>query len=301
MGSVKCSSDAGAGGCGSCCSGCADGNGDVKKSGIRRTVIVLSGKGGVGKSTVALNLAVAMSLEGFRVGLLDIDIHGPSIPLMLGLEDKVMMSSNGLMEPLTAGNLKVMSIGFLLQDKNDAVIWRGPMKAGVIEQFLKEVNWGDLDCLIVDSPPGTGDEPLSICQNAGASSEGLIVTTPQEVSSADVRKSINFCRKVQLPIIGIIENMSGFVCPDCCRITHIFSSGGGQKLAHDNGVSFLGSIPLDPEIGICGDMGKPYIHRFSDSPVSALFRKISQDILDSPLASERCASGDIHRKKSEFK
>ena len=189
----------------------------VKMEGVAKKYIVMSGKGGVGKSTVAVNLAASLALSGKRVGLLDVDIHGPSVPTMLGLEGHRLESIGEKMLPAEIpelGNLKVMSIGFMLQASDAPVIWRGPMKNGVIKQFLEDVEWDELDCLIVDCPPGTGDEPLSVIQLIGNADGAIVVTTPQEVSAIDVSKSINFCRQLILPITGIIENMAGFVCPE---------------------------------------------------------------------------------------
>ncbi len=227
---------------------------------IKHTIMVLSGKGGVGKSTVAVNLAAALSQAGKRTGLMDIDVHGPSIPRLLGLNGApVAATENSLLPVRYDSNLKVMSIGFLVKNKDDAVIWRGPMKYGVIKQFLRDVEWGELDYLIVDSPPGTGDEPLSIAQLIPSARGAVIVTTPQELAIEDVRRSIQFCRKLDLPILGVIENMSGFVCPHCGQATDIFSSGGGEKMAAELKVPFLGAVPVDPEFVSSGDKGTPLI------------------------------------------
>ena len=182
---------------------------------VRHKIVVLSGKGGVGKSTVAVNLAVALVAMGKRVGLLDADIHGPSVPTMLGLEQASVEGTEGELVPVDVGGLKVMSLGFFLRSPDDAVIWRGPMKYGAIRQLLKDVAWGDLDYLIIDSPPGTGDEPLAVCELIGALDGAVVVTTPQKVAAVDVRKSITFCRRLQVPVLGVIENMSGFACPKC--------------------------------------------------------------------------------------
>ena len=204
---------------------------------IKHKVIVMSGKGGVGKSTVAVNIAVSLSLAGKHVGLLDVDIHGPSIPKMLHIEDADVQTVKDTIQPVDHAGLKIMSIGFLLHTPDNAVIWRGPMKMGVIKQFIKDVNWGYLDYLIIDSPPGTGDEPLSVCQLAAPLDGAVIVTTPQDVATVDVRKSINFCRQLKLPILGVVENMSGFVCPKCGEITDIFKAGGGERMAKESSVS----------------------------------------------------------------
>jgi len=241
---------------------------------IKHKIVVLSGKGGVGKSTVAVNLATALMLSGKRVGLLDVDIHGPSIPTMLGLEREKIQGSEGGLLPIAVGGLKIMSLGFLLQNQDDAVIWRGPMKMGVIKQFLKDVAWGDLDDLIIDSPPGTGDEPLSVCQLIGAMDGAVIVTTPQKVAAVDVRKSITFCRRLQVPVLGVVENMSGFVCPKCGEVTQILPSGGGERIAKDMNVPFLGSIPMDPKIAEAGDSGRAALGQDPDSPMGRAMKEI---------------------------
>jgi ATP-binding protein involved in chromosome partitioning len=242
--------------------------------GIRHKVIVLSGKGGVGKSTVAVNLAVALMLSGKRVGLLDVDIHGPSIPTMLGLERATVQGSEEEFFPVDAGGLKVMSLGFLLGNPDDAVIWRGPRKMGAIKQFLRDVAWGELDYLIIDSPPGTGDEPLSVCQLIGTLDGAVIVTTPQKVAAVDVRKSITFCRQLQVPVLGVVENMSGFVCPRCGEVTQILRSGGGKRISEGMGVPFLGSIPMDPKIAESGDSGRAFIQHYAASPTAEIMRSI---------------------------
>ncbi len=249
---------------------------------IRHKIIVLSGKGGVGKSTVAANLALALSWAGKKVGLLDVDIHGPSIPKMIGVEGSPVLSELDSLLPVELGDLKVMSIGLLLEGQDDAVIWRGPMKMGVIKQFLKDVAWGELDYLIVDSPPGTGDEPLSVCQLMENADGAIIVTTPQEIALADVRRSINFCRQLHLPVLGVVENMSGFVCPHCGKTTDIFKTAGGQRMAEQMDVPFLGAIPLDPKMVLAGDNGQPYIHRDGESVAAKAFRRIVEPILHLP-------------------
>jgi len=246
---------------------------------IKHKIIVLSGKGGVGKSTVAANLAVSLMLSGKRVGLLDVDIHGPSIPKMLGLEDARISIQDEVMLPVEKAGLKVMSIGFLLQSRDDAVIWRGPMKMSVIKQFLKDVDWGELDYLVIDSPPGTGDEPLSVCQLVKNADGAVIVTTPQDVATNDVRKSINFCQQLNLPVLGVVENMSGFVCPKCGELTAIFKTGGGERMATDMHVPFLGRIPLDPKVGEACDEGKPFVYHHSRTETAKAFERIIAPIL----------------------
>lgn len=234
---------------------------------IRHKVLVLSGKGGVGKSTVAANLAVFLALNGRRVGLLDVDIHGPSIPKLMGLESHSAHVEDGCMVPAEAAtNLRVMSIGFMLKDRDTALIWRGPMKIGVIQQLLRDTEWGDLDFLVVDCPPGTGDEPLSVAQFLGDADGAVIVTTPQAVAVSDVRKSIVFCRKIGLPVLGVVENMSGFVCPHCGQTSDIFKRGGGEEMCQDMKVPFLGRIPLDPQVVQAGDSGEPFAYLKSKTP-----------------------------------
>ena len=249
---------------------------------IENTLLVLSGKGGVGKSTVAVNLAAALAASDMQVGLLDIDIHGPSVPTLLKLEGaEVKQGLGGGLEPIKVSkNLKVMSMEFVMRENKDqAVIWRGPMKHRMIHEFLSEVDWGNLDFLIVDAPPGTGDEPLSICQMAPPRSQALIVTTPQKVAIRDVRKSINFCKSLEMPIFGIIENMSGFVCPSCGVTHQLFKTGGGENLARETGYRFLGSIPIDPQIVSASDDGKPFVTEFPNSPSSRAFEQIIGPIL----------------------
>jgi ATP-binding protein involved in chromosome partitioning len=248
---------------------------------IKHQILVLSGKGGVGKSTVAVNLAVSLALSGKSVGLLDIDIHGPSVPKILNLEGKAVQAVGNTIVPIDmVENLKVMSIGFLLRGSDDAVIWRGPMKYQMIKQFLKDVDWGDLDFLIVDSPPGTGDEPLSIVQLLENADGAIIVTTPQEVALSDVRKCITFCRNLGLPVLGVLENMSGFVCPKCGETTDVFKSGGGETMANHMNVPFLGRIPIDPQIVQACDSGRPFVYHYNQSQTAKAFENISSPILE---------------------
>jgi Mrp family chromosome partitioning ATPase len=249
---------------------------------IQNTLMILSGKGGVGKSTVAVNLAAALAAADREVGLLDIDIHGPSIPTLLRLEgvSASQRSYKGVVPIQFNERLKVMSIEFVLQDQSqEAVIWRGPMKHQMIKQFIAEVDWGELDFLIVDAPPGTGDEPLSICQMAPPRSQAIIVTTPQKVALNDVKKSIRFCKTLEMPVFGIIENMSGFVCPDCGARHDLFKSGGGEKLARETGFRFLGKIPIDPRVVTASDEGIPFVLEYPTSPTSSAFDEIIDSIL----------------------
>ncbi|HOT97633.1 MAG TPA: Mrp/NBP35 family ATP-binding protein [bacterium] len=247
---------------------------------IQHKIIVLSGKGGVGKSTVAVNLAASLALAGHQVGLLDVDIHGPSIPTMLGLEGTTIQGYEGELFPAEVGNLKVMSLGFFLHHQDEAVIWRGPLKMGAIKQFIKDVAWGQLDYLIIDSPPGTGDEPLSVCQIIGDLTGAVIVTTPQKVAAVDVRKSIAFCRQLKVPVLGVVENMSGFVCPHCGRSTEILRSGGGAHMAKEMEVPFLGSIPIDPQIAQACDQGVAFINAYASSATAKIMQKVIQPIAD---------------------
>lgn len=248
---------------------------------IKHKVLVLSGKGGVGKSTVAVNLAVSLAIAGKKVGLLDIDIHGPSIPKILNLEDKRPASLGERIEPIPVmENLSAMSVGFFLQHPDHPVIWRGPMKYQMIKQFLKDVEWADLDYLVVDAPPGTGDEPLAIVQLIGDADGAVIVTTPQQVAVTDVRKCISFCRQLNLPVLGVIENMSGFVCPDCGHKIDIFKSKGGENMALEMNVAFLGRIPIDPQIVESCDAGRPYVLAYQGSAAAGHFSSAVKPIIE---------------------
>lgn len=223
---------------------------------VRRKILVMSGKGGVGKSTVASYLALVLSEKGKKVGLLDVDLHGPSVGRLMNVQGGLDMAEEGVVRPYGfSDNLGIVSLDMLLGDRDTAVIWRGPLKISAIRQFISDIDWGDLDLLIVDSPPGTGDEPLTVAQTI-LDAEALIITTPQEISLADVRKSINFCRQVKMHIIGVIENMSGFTCPHCGKKISIFGSGGGKKMADQMGIPFLGEIPLDSQMVEMGDKGR---------------------------------------------
>lgn len=244
-------------------------------SGIKRIIMVMSGKGGVGKSTVASSLALALAKGGSKVGLLDIDIHGPNLPKMLGVDkERMNATSENRIEPVRiTENLKLASMAFLLEDENQAIIWRGPLKMKVIQQFLRDIEWGDLEYLIVDAPPGTGDEPLSMAQLVPATS-AVIVTTPQEVSILDVRKSVTFALKLNLRVLGIVENMSGLICPHCGGKIALFKEGGGKRISEEMGVPFLGSIPIDPEIVESTDTGIPYVTEHPDSEAAKAFERI---------------------------
>jgi len=248
-------------------------------SNIKHKIVVLSGKGGVGKSTVSVNLALSLATKGYEVGILDSDIHGPSIPKILGIEDKKPTMTEKGINPVNAlPKLKVMSMAFLLQDNDSPVIWRGPLKMAAIKQFIGDVNWEKLDYLIVDLPPGTGDEPLSIAQLIPDCDGAVVVTTPQDVALISVRKSINFVKKMNMPVIGIIENMSGFKCPHCGKNIDIFKAGGGLKTSKDLRIPFLGKIPIDPKVVINGDSGQHYILIDRKSETAKSFENIVNNI-----------------------
>ncbi|MBU1248212.1 MAG: Mrp/NBP35 family ATP-binding protein [Proteobacteria bacterium] len=270
------------GGCGSA-AGCpseADQKIEKTLSRIKHKIVVMSGKGGVGKSTVAVNLAAALAMTGKSVGLLDIDVHGPSVPRLLGLQDEKPHMGPDFMEPIPWGrNLWVMSLGFMLPNKEQAVIWRGPVKIGLIQQFIKDVAWGDLDYLIIDCPPGTGDEPMTALQTVGPEAKTVIVTTPQGVAVDDVRRSVSFVGEMGNTVLGIVENMSGFACPDCKSVHDIFGSGGGEDLAREMGVPFLGRIPIDPEVARSGDEGFVYVKTEKDSIAAKSMADIVEKIL----------------------
>ena len=256
---------------------------------IRHKFMVMSGKGGVGKSTVAVNLSVALARDGREVGILDADLHGPDVPKMLGLDLKRLEGSPDRpdrIEPVAYyPNLKVVSLAFLLPDPDSPVVWRGPLKHGAFKQFLSEVSWGDLDYLIVDLPPGTGDEPLSVAQLIGEVDGAVIVTTPQDVALLDARKAVTFSRMLKIPVVGIVENMSGFSCPHCGKTINLFKVGGGQKAARELNVPFLGRIVFDPDIVENCDKGLPFVESLPNSRAAEAFLKISkkcEEFVNSP-------------------
>jgi ATP-binding protein involved in chromosome partitioning len=242
---------------------------------VKHTIAVSSGKGGVGKSTVAVNLALALHGDGAEVGIVDVDVYGPNVPLMIGARGRPAMVANRIV-PVQAYGVKVMSIGFFVKE-GDPVIWRGPMIHSAVQQFLKDVEWGPLDYLIFDMPPGTGDAQLSLSQTLPLSG-AIMVTTPQEVSLLDVRKGLQMFRKMNVPVLGIVENMAGFACPHCGHTTAIFGEGGGQKLAHEFDVPVLGSIPIDPETRVGGDTGEPIVVARPASPQADAFRRVAAGV-----------------------
>lgn len=247
---------------------------------IRHKLIVMSGKGGVGKSSIAVYVALALARRGYHVGLMDVDLHGPSVPRMLGLKGLLGVTANQDIIPHHYGkNLKVVSIESLLQDQDSAVIWRGPIKHGVIKQFIADIEWGDLDFLVIDCPPGTGDEPLSIAHII-PEAHAIIVTTPQEVALSDVRKSINFCRKVGIDILGIVENMAGLYCPHCGGFIPVFKTGGGDKTAQDMKIAFLGSLPLNPDVVEAGDLGEPILEKKPEDPFSKAIERVVDEVIN---------------------
>lgn len=245
---------------------------------ITHKLLVMSGKGGVGKTSTSVNLSLALASRGFKVGLMDVDLHGPDVPRMLGLDQMLDLNQNRKLEPLAySDNLGVVSIESLTPNKDDAIIWRGPIKFSAIRQFIADVEWGDLDYLVIDSPPGTGDEPLTVAQTI-SDAKAVIVTTPQEISLADVRKSISFCKTVNMKIMGIIENMSGFACPHCGETVSLFGTGGGEKTARDMDLSFLGRVPFDPNMVACGDSGTSIQEKFAEAPISKAYQQIAEKI-----------------------
>lgn len=246
---------------------------------IQHKIIVMSGKGGVGKSSVAVYLALALAQKDLKVGLMDIDLHGPSIPKMLGLHGVLNITAdNQILPHQYRPNLKVVSIESMIENTDAAIIWRGPLKHGVIQQFLADCRWDDLDYLIVDCPPGTGDEPLSIARLIPEAS-AVIVTTPQEVALSDVRKSINFCRKVNLEVAGLVENMSGLYCPHCNEFIPIFRTGGGLRTAEAMKLDYLGALPFDPAVVEGGDAGRPVLEDETETPFKRAVREFADKVM----------------------
>jgi len=258
--------------------------GDVNLDGVKHVILVLSGKGGVGKSTVTSQLALTAQKNGKKVGVLDIDLCGPSIPRMLGVQGhEVHQHDQGWLPVYTDNSqtLGVMSIGFLLGNQDDPVVWRGPKKNAMIKQFLSDVTWGELDVLVIDTPPGTSDEHIAVMEALkDVKVDGaVLVTTPQAVAIGDVRRELTFCKKTGLKVLGIIENMSGFVCPNCSECTNIFSSGGGKSLAEHAKVPFLGSVPIEPAVALAAETGKDFASSFATSEAAVRFSSIFGNLL----------------------
>ena len=267
---------------------------------IKHVIIVLSGKGGVGKSTVSSNLAQSLSMMGLMTGIMDLDITGPNIPKMFHIEDERLTVEGEKLVPVDVPpSLRVMSMAFLLPDKDSALMWRGPVKMGAVKQFVEDVQWGPLDYLVIDMPPGSGDEALSIAQLIPKADGAVIVTTPQEVALLDSRKSVTFAAQSHIPVIGIVENMSGFVCPHCGKAVDIFKSGGGEAAAKDMGVPFLGRIPLEPGVVESGDSGLPIVVRDPDSAAAKAFKAFVQKVVDIVERDTEVLAGQRARFKEE--
>ena len=248
---------------------------------IRCKVMVMSGKGGVGKSTVATNLAASLALSGYQVGILDADLHGPDVPRMLGIEGQHLISKGDGVEPVEVfAGFKAVSMALLAKEPDKAIVWRGPLKHSAIRQFLGDVNWGDLDFLFIDLPPGTGDEPLSVSKLIQEVDGAVIVTTPQDVALLDSRKAVSFSKQINIPVLGIVENMSGMTCPHCGESIDLFKIGGGEKSAEELGVPFLGRIPIDPRVVLSCDSGEPFVAEPDDSLAKTAFTQVIQNLLE---------------------
>lgn len=266
------------GGCGSADAATARQNIAISASlgRIKNKILVMSGKGGVGKSTVSVNLAIGLANKGYKVGLMDVDIHGPDVVRMLNMHEKMggQLTRNGKMPPMEYNaNMKVMSLESMMENRDDPIIWRGPLKNQAIRQFIADVAWGDLDYLVIDAPPGTGDEPMTVASTI-KDAQAVVVTTPQDIALADVRKSINFCKHVKMKVVGVVENMSGFVCPHCDKTVDIFKTGGGEELAREFSLPFLGRIPVDPKVVMAGDDGRPYLSSGADTLAAKAFEAV---------------------------
>jgi len=256
---------------------------DINLGKIKHKIMVLSGKGGVGKSSVAVNLAFYLSLQGKKVGLMDVDFHGPSIPRMIGKENEHVFTNKGgsKVYPMEINeNFHAMSVGFMLNSVDNAVIWRGPLKFSAIKQFLIDVEWGELDYLIIDAPPGTGDEPLTVAQFLGKNLEAIVVTTPQDVAISDVRKSLSFCQQLKMNLLGLVVNMNGFTCPHCGTVTKIFQEGHIKEMAEQFKVPIIGDIPMEPEVSRSGDKGEFFMHSYGKKPAGEAFEKLGMTIVE---------------------
>lgn len=250
-----------------------------RMSHVRHKIIIASGKGGVGKSTVTVNLARALQMRGLRVGVLDADITGPDIPKLLGIEDMRLTQGPDGIRPPEADGIKAASMAFVLSSRDSPVVWRGPMKMAAIKQFIQDVDWGELDFLLIDLPPGTSDEPLSVVQLIPDLTGAIIVTTPQEVALLDSRKAVNMVKAMKMPVLGIVENMSGLVCPHCGEGISIFGAGGGKRMAEEMDVPFLGAIPIDPEVCTLGDRGSSFMQEKTRTRASESFGEIVERLL----------------------
>ncbi|WP_022662670.1 Mrp/NBP35 family ATP-binding protein [Paucidesulfovibrio longus] len=257
---------------------------------IKYKLFIMSGKGGVGKSSISVNLAAALARKGFKVGLMDVDIHGPSVPTLMGLKGLLDVDRGSLIMPKAySENLHVVSMESLLKDPDQAVLWRGPMKTSAIRQFISDVQWGELDFLVVDSPPGTGDEPMTVLKTI-PEALCVVVTTPQEVSLADVRKSINFLQYAKANILGVVENMSGLICPHCRERIDLFKRGGGKELAEKYGLDFLGAVPLDPATVVAGDLGTPVVLLDEETPAKTALLELGDRVAEAAFKSLEAAS-----------
>ncbi len=287
----------------SCSSSCGGGKGGISAAQamqdelikstlakIKYKLFVMSGKGGVGKSSVAVNIAAALASMGNRVGILDVDIHGPSVPGLLGIKGQLEVDRGRIVKPKKySENLYVVSMESLLKDPDQAVLWRGPMKTSAIRQFVADVTWGDLDFLVIDSPPGTGDEHMTVLRTI-PDALCVIVTTPQEISLADVRKAVNFLQYAKANILGVVENMSGLICPHCHGEIDLFKKGGGRELAERYGLAFLGAIPLDPATVVAGDIGKPVVLLDTETPVKTAMLSLARNIVSEVSTSLEAAA-----------
>jgi len=265
--------------------------------GVRNLILVMAGKGGVGKSTVASNLTMGLSRNGFRVGLLDADIYGPSVPTMFGVGGRPYSVDGKKIEPLERFGVKLMSIGFLMEDPKQAIVWRGPMLHGALQQFLNDVNWGKLDYLVLDLPPGTGDVALTLSQKVRATG-AVVVTTPQEVALMDVYKAVSMAQKLNIPILGVVENESYFICDGCEKKHNIFGVGGGAKVAELANAPLLGQIPIDSSVRVWGDQGTPVVQAMPQSSVAKAFMDVTDAVVARVAAvnAERIGTLSISRE-----
>ena len=246
---------------------------------IKHKIVVMSGKGGVGKSTVAVNLALTLADSGYKVGVMDVDIHGPDVAMLLGVQDGRLESDGEMIVPVKVNeNLSAISMAFLLEDRDTPIVWRGPMKMSAIKQFLGEVAWGDLDFLVIDLPPGTGDEPLTVAQLIPEGAWAIVVTTPQDLALLDSRKAIRFAEALKMNVAGVVENMAGLSCPHCNETIDLFKIGGGETAAEEMGVNFLGRIPIDPHMVKMGDLGQPYVIQEPEEAAPRAFHEIAKNL-----------------------